>query len=874
LELIGRIEPGASRASIEIEMRAALKQWLRSHWAEMSAADRAKFPAQTLYLGPGGAGITSMRERYEHWLTPFTPNPATTSLTESLSIVIISALPGPTEVLTLSTRQNGRSSPRRSLMMLNSRLAMFSDREATTARARTRASPRSTSDTWSRGRIVLTGTGAQLMSPWFVALFAGPAVLIPLAGYALSRRQVRRARWYGLLLITLAFWSLSYAWELSARDLATKILALKVKYLGVVALPPAWVGFILELVGSGLGRVRRCVFPLSIVALSVFAVLWTNERHGLFWGPMVVADIGDYVVLRGRGPGFWVNIAYTYAVLAAGIGLLLLHAVHSPYLYRRRAGIVIAGTVVPWIGNGYFILHPGERIFDPTPFLFTCTALIAALAVFRYDVLEPVPTLQDARIDWVGDGVIILDPRRRVADLNAAAEAVLGIRRLEAAGTVIDNLLPSWPSGALPDRPMDVTFPERGRQRVFDVRCNPVQSLAGEVTGAVVILRDVTERRAAEVALRESERRYRAVIEQAFDAVWLTDWAGTIVDANPQAAVLLGCSSNELIGQKTSHYMSTTQGPGSMVSEPAREAVSWETEMVGRSGRHVLVAGRSKQIGRNLVVSTFRDITAERAQTELRERLLNEAQTANKLKDEFLATVSHELRTPVNAVVGWTNMLVRRRVEDPPVAHALAVIERNALAQARLIEDLLDLSQLASAGLRLLIQPSSVAVLIQEAADAVAPSAEAKHLTMQFAVASDLPDLMVDPDRLRQAIVNLLTNAVKFTPDGGRIAIRASATARDLEVVVADTGIGIAPDFLPHIFDAFRQADSSDNRNTRGLGLGLMIVRRIVEAHDGRIEAESEGLGRGTTFRLSLPVTRAATAPADATASDSPGWDN
>jgi signal transduction histidine kinase len=172
------------------------------------------------------------------------------------------------------------------------------------------------------------------------------------------------------------------------------------------------------------------------------------------------------------------------------------------------------------------------------------------------------------------------------------------------------------------------------------------------------------------------------------------------------------------------------------------------------------------------------------------------------------------------------------------------------------------------------IAPSSIAVLIQEAAEAVAPSAEAKELTMQLAVASDLPDLMVDPDRLRQAIVNLLTNAVKFTPVGGRITIRASATATDLEVVVADTGIGIAPDFLPHIFDAYRQAESSANRSTRGLGLGLMIVRRIVEAHDGRIEAESDGLGRGTTFRLSLPVTRAATAPSDATASDSPGWDH
>jgi PAS domain S-box-containing protein len=713
------------------------------------------------------------------------------------------------------------------------------------------------------------------MSPWFVALFAGPAVLIPLASYALSRRQVKRARWYGVLLITLAFWSLAYAWEISAPDLATKILALKVKYLGVVAVPPAWVGFILELVGSRRERVRSDVLRLSIVALSVSAVLWTNEWHGWFWGSMAVQDIGSYVVLRGRGPGFWINIAYTYVVLAGGIVLLLLHTVHSPYLYKRRAGIVIMGTVVPWIGNAIFILHPEERIFDPTPFLFTCTAVIAALAVFHYDLLEPVPTLRDARIESVGDGVIILDTRRRVADLNAAAEAALGSRRVEAAGTVIDTLLPSWPPGALPDGPFDVTFQNGDRRRVFDVRCTPVQSLAGEATGAVVILRDVTERRAAEGALRESERRYRAVIEQAFDAVWLTDWAGTIVDANPQAGVLLGCSSKELIGHQASDYMRTTEGPASMASELRRgEAVSWESELVGRSGRHVLVAGRSKQIGPNLVVSTFRDITAERAQAELRERLLNEAQAANKFKDEFLATVSHELRTPVNAVVGWTHILARRRVDDPPMAHALAVIERNALVQARLIEDLLDLSRLAGGRLRLLIQRSSVAALIQEALDAIAPSAEAKHLTMECAVPPGLPDVMVDPDRVRQVILNLLTNAIKFTPPGGRITIRAGATANDLEVVVADTGIGMAPDLLPHIFDAFRQAENRENRNARGLGLGLMIVREIAEAHGGRIEVESEGLGRGSTFRLWLPVTHVASASADATESESPDSDN
>lgn len=695
------------------------------------------------------------------------------------------------------------------------------------------------------------------MSLSLISLFAGLAILIPLAVYALAHRQLRGASWYALLLLAIAFWSLAYAWELSASSLETKTFALKLKYLAVVLVPSGWIGFILSFVGFSPARTWKRVLPVALVSAAMLLFAWTDQWHRLFWGPITVYHADGYSVLRGRGPLFWVNVLYTYGVLATGIVLLASHAVHSPYLYKKSARILMIGTVVPWAGNLVFVMSVHETIVDPTPFLFTCTAVIAAIAVFRYELFEPVPTLRDARIEAIGDGIVIIDRRRRIADLNPAAEGFLGRSRAEASGAGVDRLLPGWPADHLPEAPVEITIRTPAATRIYDVRCTEVHSRAGATTGAVLVLRDVTEWRMADRALRESEQRYRTVMEQAANGIWLADGDGRIVDVNPGACAMLGYTRGELVGRRAIELTDPElpDGGSAPAGDPGNgRGVDWLCRFVAKSGRRLVIAGRTKRIAPDLMVSTFRDITEERAEAERRERLLLEAQAGNRLKDEFLATLSHELRTPITAVLGWARILVNHKVEPARAAHALRVIERNALAQARLVDDLLDVSRMTGGRLRLTLADTDVRAVITEAVDAVGPSAQAKRVTLRVQLPSTLPRMLVDSGRIQQVLWNLLSNAIKFTPGGGTVVVSAVATRDGLELTVSDTGRGIAPEFLPFVFDPFRQGEGGTTRSVAGLGLGLAIVRRIVEAHGGRVDAASDGPERGATFRVRVPA--------------------
>ena len=332
---------------------------------------------------------------------------------------------------------------------------------------------------------------------------------------------------------------------------------------------------------------------------------------------------------------------------------------------------------------------------------------------------------------------------------------------------------------------------------------------------------------------------------------------------------------------KVSSFLKEEPGPCSVVcrqnrplrlssaeleAAPGREGGPW---MEGRPPRGFLGAPLHSRDGKNtgLIFLTDRragEFTgddqalllqlAQVASIAIENALSADAREANRLKDEFLATLSHELRTPLNAILGWTQLLGQEELSQDERSHGLSVIERNVKAQGKLIEDLLDVSRISTGKMRLNRRPVSLSTAVQGAIDGVRPSADAKEILILSVLPSSPDEVLADPDRLEQVFRNLLSNAVKFTPHKGRIEVAVERLAAQWQIRVIDNGQGMSGDFLPHVFDRFRQADSSTTRAQGGLGIGLTIVRHIVELHGGTVQAASEGAGRGSTFTVSLPV--------------------
>ena len=419
---------------------------------------------------------------------------------------------------------------------------------------------------------------------------------------------------------------------------------------------------------------------------------------------------------------------------------------------------------------------------------------------------------------------------------------------------------------------LDVPYHDLG-PRTMRCEYTPLTWEGGRVSTFVASILDVTDQRRAEAALRDRESHFRSAFELSAVGQAMIDADRRYMLVNDRYCRMTGYAREELIGLRPEDLTH----PDDIVRDVALSSalLRGDVQAITSEKRYIRKAGdvlwvrvhatlfRDSAGGALGAFAMIEDITSQKLAEQHRDELYAreraarlDAEEANRTKDEFLATLSHELRTPLNAILGWTQILRRKAVDQGRVDAALLALERNARKQAQLVDDLLDVSRIAAGRLKLKIERTRLGPILDAAAETIRPALDAKRLVFMTDPEPSLVDVDGDPGRLQQVFWNLLSNAVKFTPDGGEIRVSIQPIAEQVAVIVRDTGIGIDPAFAPRLFSRFEQADQSPTRAFEGLGLGLAIVRHLVELHGGSVKAESAGPGCGATFTVTLPRSR------------------
>jgi PAS domain S-box-containing protein len=614
------------------------------------------------------------------------------------------------------------------------------------------------------------------------------------------------------------------------------------------------------------------------------------------------------------GPAAW-GLAATYSFLLAAVMI-------SSWLSGVGPGLL--STLLGTVGADYLLIEPvGSVTFDASRLIqlsaFILVAVLisslndsrrratAALRAERGRLAERVEqrTAELSRaernfrglIESAPDAIIAADPAGRILRVNSEAERLFGFDRLRLVGADVELLIPEG------DRPKlraalesFVAHPQvrtiegelfgrraDGTEFPVEVRVSSLESEDGLLI--VGIVRNITERyeaqRAQQRLVHDLNERVKELTALHSAARLLNENADVgdlltrIVAMLPaawqypevtEARIAVGDREVSTAGFRATDWMlrgvfGTPAGDHGMLEVAYVEPRPAEAEGPFLAEERSLVDSLAE-----LLQAYFERIHAEADRLGLAraEAARIEAQQANHAKDQFLATLSHELRAPLNVTLGWTRMLRSGQLPPDAAARGLEVLERSVKLQAQLIEDLLDVSRIVTDKLRIERQRVDLASLASQAIDAARPAADARKIQLTASV--DAPLWMdADPARLQQIVSNVLTNALKFTPEHGAVKIRVHQEGGSARIIVTDSGIGIAPDLLPFIFERFRQGDSSTTRSHSGLGLGLAIVKRLVDLHDGRIEACSAGKGKGATFTIDLPLAfdAAAVMPAD-----------
>ncbi len=680
-------------------------------------------------------------------------------------------------------------------------------------------------------------------SPFAIPLFFSAVLGAALAWYALRRSDQPEARTFGIMAGALAWWSLCYALNISGADLQTQYFFNRLKYFGVMVVPPLWLILSLQYTGCQPNFTRRHLFLIFLPAMLFLPIVLTDHLTHLWWSKVWEGEFnGQPALMSSHTTLYYLHTAISYLYLIGGSWHYIRLVQTKRQVYRAPAALMIIAAILPLTANVLTQLGLSPMPWGLDAFLFTLTSALMAIAIFRYRFLDIMPIARQALVEQLPDGVIVIDANGRIVDANRAIETLIGHQEDSIVGQPLatairipeirETLLDAIECSGVEAQMRDVQV----GGRVLAATVTPLSPETGRAMGHIIILRDITEQVKAQLELKgmyqqaEIEReRLALTISTANDAIVLLDASGQILASNPAAEQILRTKQRD-------HFPFAVR---TALGRAQREMQTVETEVkISESSFHVTVSPvptPDSSSSADLVL-TMHDIS--------------HFKQLSQLQDDFIATISHDLRSPLTSIIGYSQIAQREAATEQKRQQAFERIEMAAQRMSDLITDLLDLATL-SAGIEHESVPVELNISAQIAIEDLEGAALAKGITIRQELNSH-PPLQGDPRLLTQAWRNLIGNAIKYT-EKGTITVHVMTVDHQIQGKVSDTGIGISSIDVPYIFGKFYRSKRPYTHGISGTGLGLALAKSIIEGHGGRIWVESK-LGEGSTFTFTLPL--------------------
>ena len=696
-----------------------------------------------------------------------------------------------------------------------------------------------------------------------------------LALYIWRHRKTAGATPLAVMMFILFEWGLTYVIELAATDMQTKVFWEAIKFIGVVFSAVAWVVFALEFTGRKVWVNRQRLIVLSVVPLLTTIIIFTNNLHGLFRTSRGMEVEGGYLLLTSvNGTWYWVHALYTYTLIMVGLVLIVRALLRWPAQYRGQMILLLLSTLTPLIANVITVFQIIPILIDLTPFAFTITGIGMAYALFRHRFLDIAPIARDVIIEEMKDGIIVADESNTIVDINKTALEIIGMTgEVQPIGKQLADVLSRWPDLAekyrsSADTEDEISLKQGDKTFWYTLNLSTLYDKGKQSIGRILTVRNITEQKLAQSQLEESEARFRQIVEHASDVIYRIDKNGYLTYANPAALRAMGYEEEDAIGK---YYLDlTTPEMRHKLKRTYQHQFVSNTKISYHEFPAIASDGSEVWFGQNVQLiyegdeiigfqALARDITTIRQAQDALRIARDQALEANRAKSQLLSKVSHELRTPLGGVLGYAELLQNNTFGElnPRQQKAVSEIVDSADYLTNMVNELLDEAQLRSSTASLLESNFSSFKLIQGAVSGLDILAQKKGLKFSMQIDPNLPqEIYGDDRRIRQIIINLIGNAIKFTKEGSVHLNVSKADDNHWEIQVKDTGIGIPKEAQYSIFEPFRQVNKSVTPDNRGVGLGLSITKQLVELMHGRIIIESIE-GKGTTFHVLLPLTKA-----------------